>query len=120
MPYQKTKGGQFLTTINEMSNLNDLHYSKPYQEFNYDKYMGSFRQSNFAGGGKNMKSLHKTMETMYKDYKTNNLSLIGGYREIFPIKIQEMQNIKDLNFKTPFEYTDIKRIQNVPNSKFGV
>ena len=29
----KQKGGEFLATINEMGNVNDLNYNKPYQEF---------------------------------------------------------------------------------------
>jgi hypothetical protein len=115
---RKQKGGEFLATINEMGNVNNLNYNKPYQEFNYDKYMGSIRQSNFAGGGTS-KKVDKIMHNLYKDYKNGKMSYFGGYVDLFPVKLQEMQNTKDLSYDTPFQYSELKRLQTVPTSKFA-
>ena len=120
---RKKKVGEFLATVNEMGNVNNLNYNKPYQEFNYDKYMGSIRQSNFAGGGTSKKvdkiKVDKIIHNLYKDYKEGSGSYFGGYADLFPVKMQEMQNTKDLSYDTPFQYSKLKRLQTVPTSKFA-
>lgn len=124
---RKTKGGASgMPTINQIQNISNLDYSKPYQEFNYDKYVNNIKQSNFAGGCYRCKfgagKLSKFLNHSFEDYKKGKQSFIrkmtGG--DPFPVSLQDMQNTSSLNYKTPFQYEDIKRLQSVPFSKLSI
>lgn len=125
MPRKSKGGADGMPTRNQIQNISNLNYSKPYQEFNYDKYVNNIKQSNFAGGCYRCKlgagKLSKLLNHSFEDYKKGKKSLIkkmtGGQQ--FPVSLQDMQNISTLNYKTPFKYEDIKRLQTVPYSKLS-
>jgi len=124
---RKVKGGvNGMPHINEIQNLNHLDYSRAYQEFNYDKYINNIKQSNFAGGCYKCKvgsgKLSNLIGEKFEDFKKGKESFIKKYTggDQFPVTLKDMQNISTLNYKTPFEYEEIKRLQSVPYSKFSV
>lgn len=126
MPRKSRGGADGIPTINQIQNISNLNYSKPYQEFNYDKYVNNIKQSNFAGGCYKCKlgtsKLSSLISHSFTDYKKGKKSFIrkmtGG--DQFPVSLQDMQNVSTLNYKSPFQYEDIKRIQTIPYSKFSI
>lgn len=125
MPRKSKGGNNVLPDMHEIQSLYDLDYSKAYQEFNYDKHINNIKQSNFAGGCyKGKLGTHKLSHLLvekFDDFKKGKCSFLkkynGGYQ--FPVTLKDMQNISDLNYQTPFEYQEIKRLQTVPYSKFS-
>lgn len=121
------------TKIDDMTNVKSLDYDKPYSEFNYDKYLNHFKQSNFVGGGKMKKvsnNVNNLIKQLYIEYKngskssmklkkvknTKPLKMRGG--EMFLATMKEMKDVSHLDYKEPYEYNKIPIVSSVPRSNF--
>lgn len=129
------------TKITDMTNVSSLDYDKPYSDFNYDKYINNFKQSNFVGGtmsGKTSKvDINKMIKNMFYNYKKDmksdlkniktktkmrknmkNMRGGNGENEMFLATLKEMKDISHLEYKEPYEYSKIEPISHIPRSNF--
>ena len=133
------------TNIDDMTNVKSLDFNKPYPEFNYDKYIDRFKQSNFVGGGsKKMNNFSKTVsnliKNMYVDYKKGKASKMkymkpkksmkGGVRSVssmrggageddmFLLNMKEMKDVSNLEYQEPYKYSEMNTISRMPRSNF--
>lgn len=123
------------TNIKDMTNLSNLDYDRQYKEFNYDKYMNHFKQSNFIGGKKAksksqpkahakskkmttnqvMQKMNKLIKTMYVDYKKDKKSKLKKIAKQ-TIKMKMIGgNSSDVNFITPLK--DMKNVSELNYSE---
>jgi hypothetical protein len=129
------------TNIDDMTNVKSLDYDKPYSEFNYDKYLNHFKQSNFVGGGKMRKvsnNVNNMIKKLYIEYKNGLKSSMKkvkkgkkvksmkpmkmrggeGESEMFLATIKEMKDVSHLDYKEPYEYSKIPTVSSIPRSNF--
>lgn len=132
------------TNINDMINVKSLDYNKAYPEFNYDKYIDRFKQSNFVGGksstaskrGSEKKKLTNKMnnliKNMYLDYIKGKTSILkkmktqkgmrGGATndeaDVFISTMKELKDVSHLNYKDPYQYNEMPTISRMPRSNF--
>ena len=128
----------YLPTLSEVNNLNNLTLNKPYQNFDYSKYINEIKYSNFAHSGgaktskkkadKTSKNIQKVSKQIYIDYMCNKCSHIkkmnkmkGGVATLdFPIKVSDTYNLTNLNYNTCFQNAKVKRLSTFPQSNFSI
>jgi|LakMenE09Jun09ns_1017247.scaffolds.fasta_scaffold00112_9 hypothetical protein len=116
---------------NEINNVNNLQYNKPYQDFDYSKYINEIKLSNFAhaGGGAIKKNSRNTnnnrisnvIKHMYSDYLKGKPSYMkgGGTTGMnLPISVQDTYNLNNLNYNTCYNAPRVKYVSTVPYSSF--
>lgn len=119
------------TNINDMTNVKSLDYNKPYTEFNYDKYISHYKQSNFVGGnkkktGNKMNHLIKNMYIDYKKGKSSNMKKMrnsnqmrgGAADDMFLSTMKEMKDLSHLDYQEPYQYREMSTISKMPRSNF--
>lgn len=120
------------TKMEDMTNVKSLDYDKPYAEFNYDKYLQHFKQSNFVGGGKMKKvsnNVNNMIKKLYIEYKKGvkssikkmkNIKMNGGsqYDKMFLTTMKEMKDVSHLDYEQPYEYSKIPTVSFMPRSNF--
>jgi hypothetical protein len=123
-----------LPSRTEINNINNLDYSRPYQDFDYSKYINEIKLSNFAhtsgGGGNkgkkqsqksNNKRINRVMKHLYIDYMHGKGSYIsGGSVSDLPISISDTYNVVNLNYKACFNPPRVRHISSVPYSSFQI
>jgi hypothetical protein len=116
---------------NEINNVNNLQYNKPYQDFDYSKYIHEIKLSNFAHAGgarekksrnaNNNKRMSSVMRQMYSDYLQGKRSYMNGGGTSgthLPISIQDTYNLNNLNYNTCYNPSRVKHVSTVPYSSF--
>lgn len=130
MPFKRKGGGNFITPVSDMNNINNLDYHGQYTDFNYDKYLGNIRQSNIVGGGGkkkfSSKKLHDIMQHLYSDFKSGHPTFIHIFKphvsggSAFIVDVSNMNNLSTLNYNNDkFHYDNIQKISSQPYSKFS-
>ena len=117
----------------EINNINNLDYSRPYQDFDYSKYINEIKLSNFAHAGgsskgkdnkqsqkSNNKRIHRVMKQMYMDYMHGKRSYMSGGDAVsdLPISVKDTYNVTNLNYKACFNPPRVRHISTVPYSSF--
>jgi len=121
-----------LPSRSDIGNINNLDYKRPYQDFDYSKYINEIKLSNFAHAGgstknkkqsqkSNNKRINRVMKHMYMDYMHGKGSCMrGGALSELPISISDTYNVTNLNYKACYNPSRVRHISNVPYSSFQI